>query len=387
MHKSSGPSRTLPTLPRNQGLDVLRGVAILMVMVNHLEPNIVPGFLAPSGAAGFLYWHIKGFGTTGVDLFFVLSGFLISGLLFKELARTQRIDFPRFWLRRAFKIIPSYLLLLLVLHLCGTTAWAERPWTHLLFLHNYLDNSTNGPTWSLAVEEHFYLLLPLVLLILGTATLSRPVLFRILLVAFILGITAGRCVHQATGTSNNDFMLSHFRMDSLAMGVLARHLLHTSAWPTRAIQSRPWVATACALGLLAPALLLSRMHPLMFCVGYGFLALGYGVLVLLSAQRPPSANQAIMAVSMIGRWSYNIYLWHFFLLILPIPGYAFCQHALAGSLEPGVLRYSLQFLLFVLVSLAIGGLLTRWFEQPFLSLRDRVLPGSPRSRKAKPQDS
>ena len=380
MHRVLGPSRPLPALPRNQGLDVLRGLAILLVLLNHLAPYTIPGFVAPSGAAGFLYWHIKEFGTTGVDLFFVLSGFLISGLLFKELARSQRIDFPRFWLRRAFKILPSYLLLLLILWICGTTAWSARPWTHLLFLQNYLDNSTNGPTWSLAVEEHFYLVFPLSLLVLGATTLSRPLLFRGLLVASIIGITAMRSFHLTEVVKNNDFMLSHFRMDSLAMGVLARHLLHTSAWPARAIQSRPWVATLCVLGFLVPALFLFRMHPFMFSAGNGLLAIGYGILVLLAAQLAPSRNLAITAVARVGRWSYNIYLWHFFLLILPIPGYAFSQHALTRSLEPGMLRYSLQFLLFVLVALALGGLLTRWFEQPILDVRDRILPGTPRDR-------
>ena len=379
MHRVLGPSRPLPELPRNQGLDVLRGLAILLVLVSHLSYSI-PGFVAPSGAAGFLYWHIKDFGTTGVDLFFVLSGFLISGLLFKELVRRQRIDFPRFWLRRAFKILPSYLLLLLILWICATTTWSARPWTHLLFLQNYLDNSTNVPTWSLAVEEHFYLLFPLALLVLGATTLSRPLLFRGLLVAFIIGITAMRCFHLTEILNKNDLLLSHFRMDSLAMGVLARHLLHTGAWPARAIQSRPWVATLCVLGFLFPALFLFRMHPFMFSAGNGLLAIGYGILVLIAAQLAPSRNHAITAAARVGRWSYNIYLWHFFLLILPIPGYAFSQHALTRSLEPGVLRYSLQFLLSVLVALALGGLLTRWFEQPILDVRDKILPGTPRHR-------
>ncbi|MEI7953754.1 MAG: acyltransferase [Verrucomicrobiota bacterium] len=381
MHSILGPPRrALPALPRSQGLDVLRGIAILLVICNHLEPRTIPGFVAPSGTAGFFYWHLKSFGNTGVDLFFVLSGFLISGLLFKELTRSQRIDFPRFWLRRAFKIFPSYLLLLLILWICSITSWSHRPWTHLLFVQNYLDNYTNGPTWSLAVEEHFYLLLPLVLLVLGGATFSRPILFRALLVAFILFITAGRCLHQAGVVSNNDFMLSHFRMDSLAMGVLARHLLHTHSWPARAIQARPWTATMCATGLLFPALVVSRIHPFMFCGGYGLLALGYGILVILAAQRDPIADRATVAVAMVGRWSYNIYLWDSFLLVLPIPGYAFCQYALVASLEPGLLRYTLQFLWFVLAALAIGGLLTRWFEQPFLHLRDRVLPWTSRDR-------
>ena len=111
--------------PRLKSLDILRGVAILLVFVNHLEPRISPAIAQLHGLAGFVFWHVKGFGWTGVDFFFVISGFLISGLLFDELDKTGRINWGRFWLRRGFKIWPSYFLLLLVLGLTGVTGYID----------------------------------------------------------------------------------------------------------------------------------------------------------------------------------------------------------------------------------------------------------------------
>ena len=105
---------------------------------------------------------------------FSLPGvFLISGLLFNELEKTGRLNWGRFWMRRGFKIWPSYLFLLLVLALTGATHYVDyhSPLSalgsilvHVFFLQNYLPGGNpNGPTWSLAIEEHFYLLLPILL--------------------------------------------------------------------------------------------------------------------------------------------------------------------------------------------------------------------------------
>src|SRR5689334_9905317 len=93
---------------RLHSLDVLRGVAVLMVLVVHTPlPYRLSGFLSNSGVGQVFERGIK-LGSFGVDLFFVLSGFLISSLLFSELSRTGRIDVIRFWARRNFKIWPSY---------------------------------------------------------------------------------------------------------------------------------------------------------------------------------------------------------------------------------------------------------------------------------------
>src|SRR5262245_57275931 len=171
----TGPAE--PKLSRLVGLDVLRAVAVLLVLGHH-PPTGRPSSDEPS--ALFLWWHV---GWIGVDLFFVLSGFLIGGLLFEEAKKTGDICLRRFWVRRAFKILPPYFVFLAVVALLWL--FDGQPsvfdcWPNLLHAQNYLGTADFSVwhTWSLAVEEHFYLLLPLVLLFLGSARRHwLPILF------------------------------------------------------------------------------------------------------------------------------------------------------------------------------------------------------------------
>src|SRR5947209_8518112 len=167
--------RPTSTLGRLHSLDILRGVAILMVLVVHTPlPYSLNGFLSTTHIGQAIYRGIK-LGSFGVDLFFVLSGFLISSLLFSELSRTGRLRVIRFWIRRSFKIWPSYFVAYgsVILIFCSYDFVTRRnPWHRLssqlpnfFFIQNYfpLDRQWFA-SWSLAVEEHFYCILPLALL-------------------------------------------------------------------------------------------------------------------------------------------------------------------------------------------------------------------------------
>lgn len=148
-------------------LDILRGLAIMLVIGRHV-------YLQPQNAGSLGRWTRYWFelGWTGVDLFFVLSGFLVGGLLFKEWRLNSSLDVKRFLIRRGFKIWPPYLI-----YIVFATAWYVVMGTFgsaksalLLMLPNFLHLQsyvlTPLPhTWSLAIEEHFYLALPFVLLI------------------------------------------------------------------------------------------------------------------------------------------------------------------------------------------------------------------------------
>jgi peptidoglycan/LPS O-acetylase OafA/YrhL len=156
-----------------RALDGMRAVGVVLVLLFHLR---VPGF-----SAGFL----------GVDVFFVLSGFLITTLLLTEFEKTGRISLPEFWARRARRLLPALLVLLLVV---AAVVWAEGTFTertsirgdllattgyvanwHLIQTSSYFaDIGVDSPlehTWSLAIEEQFYLLWPL--LVLGLAAIGR----------------------------------------------------------------------------------------------------------------------------------------------------------------------------------------------------------------------
>lgn len=387
-----------PTFVRNQGLDILRGIAILLVLINHVEPSVLPGLPELSGAAGAVYWRLRSLGWSGVDMFFVLSGFLISGLLFKELERTGSLALGRFWGRRAFKIIPSYVVLLAVLAWTGTTDWLDTTslatsvtslLQHGLFLQNYLEHNANGPTWSLAVEEHFYLLLPGLLLLLSRsatpAQFERRVLTAGLVVMFV--VLVARCYHTwQSGVHSEDYRLSHYRIDSLLLGVLVQLMARREHGLARTIVSHPWWALAAASVLIAPSLVMGRSHPVMFSIGFTGLGLGYALVLLVFSQgfdfRHPGLLGRILA--RIGTWSYNIYLWNFFLAALPLGAYALAQGWLASSFSDPVSEVLARGALFIGVSIAVGAAFTWLVENPFLWLRDALLPASRRTTSPTP---
>ena len=150
---------------RLKQLDILRAVAILLVLGRHFDI--------------FEPWHLGGW--SGVDLFFVLSGFLISGLLFTEFKSAGQIRVGRFLIRRGFKIYPPFYALtaltvaIKLLH-DGNLRVSELL-SDLFYLQSYIPGLWDH-TWSLAVEEHFYLALPLVLIVLCGISRHRQDPFR-----------------------------------------------------------------------------------------------------------------------------------------------------------------------------------------------------------------
>jgi len=375
---------SLPTSSpkRNQGLDVLRGLAVLLVVINHFEPATVPNAVIPSGAFGWAYWRLHGLGWSGVDCFFVLSGFLISGLLLKEMEQTGRIQLTRFWVRRSFKILPSYVCLLAVLALTGATTWLDLAGMkatvlsflqHGLFLQNYLDHNPNGPTWSLAVEEHFYLMLPCALLLMGFW--AKPEVFAkrvvVLCVTVLVAVLSIRLLQWGVGSiAAGDYSRTHLRVDSLLLGVLIQHLCRQRHPIVTWVSQHPGHSLCMAAPLIATSLFFSRTHPLMFTFGYTALAIGYGLVLIVFSQTwgQQTDSKVRWTLAMVGTWSYNIYLWNFFVLKLSLPGYASAQLWIADHLPRNVASFA-QFTLFLVVSLGMGALMTWMVEKPFLKLQ------------------
>ena len=229
-----------PKSPRLAELDFLRGVAILLVLGHHLALTQA-GYLQP--VFDFLYR----FGWTGVDLFFVLSGFLVGGLLFQEIKQKDHLNVRRFIIRRGFKIWPSYyvylgvsalvllgsdhlsllralkILLPNLLHVqnycgpVGSPGGTPMPSLHIVLIH----------TWSLAVEEHFYLLLPLLLAFMlqrwpgQLKQFPRIVLFTSAVCLILRCAPPHWSYPYAPG-----MYLTHLRIDSLFFGVLIAYLYH-----------------------------------------------------------------------------------------------------------------------------------------------------------------
>jgi peptidoglycan/LPS O-acetylase OafA/YrhL len=359
---------------RNRQLDVLRAVAIMMVLSAHVVLIHTPR-----------WWErpIVDHGWAGVDLFFVLSGYLISGLLFAEFQKTGGIRFKRFAFRRAMKIWPPlYALTSAVLAWRLYHDFSLKPVIpfvrDLLFLDSYLPG-TYGHFWSLAVEEHFYILLPICLfLMLRAAPRSDnpfraiPILFLIV-ASFALLTRIGAAIVTpakagvpiAVSFESFDyyahFYPTHLRIDSLMFGVLLGYYdnFHGSRL-RRAVRDRRLACLLASVLLLLPCFLLSQFSPVLYTVGFTSTYLGFGLLMLvfLETSLPERGPLAWMsrALARIGQYSYSIYLWHISVLL-------FCAEYI--HLRPSVAWYFVG-------SIIVGIAMSKLIEIPTLRLRDRL---------------
>lgn len=241
-------------------LDGLRGVAIGMVVLYHyfsFHFTALPGTLL-----GYLVYPTR-FGWSGVDLFFVLSGFLIGGILLD--AKESKNYFQVFYLRRFFRIVPIYYLILLLFF--SSMAWfaahpsAIWPWrpqenlpryTYFLFLqniwatrYNFLGSAPLAVFWSLSVEEQFYLTLPFLVRFLSRERL-RFLAVEIILLAPVLRLAL---FSFFPSHPQSWFLLMPCRADSLFFGVLGAILLRDPAWRTRVERNRTLLRAW--IGLLA----------------------------------------------------------------------------------------------------------------------------------------
>jgi peptidoglycan/LPS O-acetylase OafA/YrhL len=375
-------------LPRLVYLDVLRAVAIVMVIGHHR-----PEEWARAGRWLAAWFKV---GWAGVDLFFVLSGFLIGGLLFEEYKKRGHIHVLRFYVRRGFKIWPAYLIFLIVATIfsclqSGSSAGALQALRATRFNWLHLQNFFGSPyshTWSLAVEEHFYLVLPLMLLLLSRLKPGMPDPFRWMLLICI--VAAGCCligrIHEAKMQPFSYFRVhfnTFFRIDTLLLGVA---LAYCVAFHRDAVERlRPWRLVLLIGGAVPFALIVVLpyidLSPFVRSWGYTMLAAG-GVAVVLwawfASTGPAEPGRLSNGIARIGSYSYSIYLWHFpfgpailaWIGIYLAKGQAWWWGPRMGML--------------VFVGVAVMfGMIGNWvIETPFLNLRDRLTAKRPAARVA-----
>jgi peptidoglycan/LPS O-acetylase OafA/YrhL len=298
-------------LPHLPALDGLRGVAVIAVLLYH-GSRALPG------------------GALGVDLFFVLSGFLITTLLLRERAQRGRIDLAAFWARRARRLLPATMVLLIavavaaalastadVAHamrgdgLATLTYWAN--WRFIGAREGYFaafrEPSPLRHTWSLAIEEQWYLVWP-PLVALALARWRR----RAALVAIVAGIASSALVMVlVSGDHVRAYYGTDARAQALLIGALVAFVLHGRPAPSPAGMRR--LAPVGAVAAVPVAVMLWRADPgddRMFHGGYTVFA-ALGALVLVAATLPTGPVRAVLAVRPlveIGRVSYGLYLWH-----------------------------------------------------------------------------
>jgi peptidoglycan/LPS O-acetylase OafA/YrhL len=364
-----------PNATRVHGLDTLRALAISLVFLYHYR--VFVGERPDFGGASVVGW-------VGVDLFFVLSGFLIGDPLFSGIARGEALSLKNFYARRAFRTWPTFWVVLAAYSLFPTALGGKHApplWTFLTFTQNFgLQPGTSfSHAWSLCIEEQFYFVLPFFALAAARFGVGRGrawlVLFALLAVGIVsravLWTTYGREeMGQLTGYYPKIYYATLCRFDEFLPGIAIALLknFHPNIWRRVERQGNALLVA----GLAATGAMLfgaSRFYYIedygyggfMTIFGYSLIAGAFSLLVL-AALSPTSwlHGACIPGAAPLARWSYSLYLSH------KAVGFAVKEHTALSPIA--------TFFTTILLSLLVGFLLYRLVESPFLALRARWFP-------------
>lgn len=339
-------------------LDGLRCIAVCLVMFNHFIPESWP------------IYHLFPFGTAGVHLFYVLSGFLITGILLKALKESEsnlqgskaRI-LRAFYIRRTLRIFPVYYLTVLLLYAFDSGPTREHIWWCLTYTSNFLfarEGSFLLPLshfWSLAVEEQFYLLWPCLLLFLP----GRRLRLLALVAIFLAPVFRILCFFMEWGRVASLVLLPGC-LDLLCLGSLLAINPKTSIASKRAMQIALLVFV-----FLQVYYLLSAGNPLIYLESFRYTALGV-VWLYLVARASSGFSGAVgkflehPAAVYLGKISYGLYLFNRIVSWLLAP-----YISALGFSEP--LEVLLRFLVFGSGTIFLAAISWRYFEEPLNSLK------------------
>ncbi|HEY1531650.1 MAG TPA: acyltransferase family protein [Galbitalea sp.] len=366
--KVAAPAQPAPVVPPHlRGIDGLRALAVALVVLFHVLPGALPG------------------GGLGVDIFFVISGFLITGLLIDERTAKARIRFSAFWARRARRLLPALVLLLLVCtsaalviggdvlvgigrQVLGAATFSSN-WLAIANGSSYFAGTTPElfrNLWSLAVEEQFYLVWPFVVL---------PVLFvrwRWVRFAIFVLLAAGSATamfllysphvdptREYYGTDTHSFGLALGAALAVAVAGMRSHPLEWPRWSRRLLQS---VGAVAVVALVAISVLVPTDDPLSFRGGLALVAL-LSALAILGAIVPGSLLGSVLDVLPV-RWvgvrSYGIYLWHWPVLILVVAAAPAWQDSPSTQWLIGTVT--------IAITLAVATLSYQFLERPIRRL-------------------
>ncbi len=370
-------------------LDGLRGVAVLSVLAFHLAHLDGQGGLAERAILG-----ATRAGWAGVDLFLVLSGFLITGILLD--ARGGAGYFRAFLTRRVLRIFPLHYAYLAVLFLAvplllpavdvrrESQGWLWAYAGNVLFAREggFHASPWAAHFWSLAVEEQFYLVWPVVVLLLTPRRLA------VACAALVAGAFALRLgIHRTTFNATAAYVLTPARMDALAAGALVAVAARVPGWWGRARAAAPWVLGASSAAVAAAWILQGGFFggdPVVQVWAFGPLALGFAaVLVLAVDGTGPTRLRRVLGARWLrvaGAYSYGLYVLHY-PIFLGLEAAGLSPAAIAsvtGSRLAGIAGFTA-----LAGSLTFAAAWASWhlLEKRFLRLKERVPYGTPAARR------
>lgn len=358
-----------PRLPHIRELDGIRGIAALAVFFHHACFTSIEPQQWGVGIRGLFYLSMYGY--TGVDLFFVLSGFLITSLLIQD--RSSSAYYRNFYWKRVLRILPLYILCL-----AGVYLFVPDSHAYVLMAALFVVNFAQvfhvpavGPFWTLAIEEQFYLLWPTVVRRRSVAQLTRW--------SIGIGLTAVilRLVGASIGHYNYDITFMH--CDGLAIGafIACRYSQRNEQKASSSVIPTRWIVTAFVAGVVLFAIRFlpySGKREIAFLAasgqtGISLLAGSIIAFVIMHAEARYLAIFRSRLLTFFGLISYAFYLIHMYVLM--------AYDRLNGPLPPGNLAaYFIRFFAGLAVSVGISLLTYYLIERPALSLRKYVLAPS-----------
>ncbi len=366
-------STTISTNKKLYGLDHLRALAIILVFLYHY------GRLFPHPE-----WTnaISTFGWSGVDLFFVLSGYLIASQLFQKIAHQQKISFKQFFIKRFFRIIPAYLVVVALYFLFPFFREREALaplWKYLTFTQNIgLDVNKNGTfshAWSLCIEEQFYLFLPLLLIALVNFKLIKKG-FWLLIALFVFGILIRWYSFNHFDLSNNDnwvdwskwiYYPTWCRLDGLLVGVSIAALLQFKPVFSKKILNYGNALLLGSLVLFATAYFFCGNQESFAASVFGFplVDIGYGIVVLCALSNKSFLYRFKSTItSKIAALSYGIYLIH--KIVIHVTQNQLIKFKIDDN-------SNLMFFICIVTVFIVSLILNETIEKPFLKLRKKIL--------------
>ncbi len=350
---------------RNFGLDLVRAIAICFVLLCHFAQKF------------------EIFGFLGVEIFFGLSGFLIGQILWRNFSQTPYwtpAHILNFWSRRWWRTVPNYFLFFLISVILRLVMAEELP--PLSRLSNFLwfgqdllhrNDDFYGVSWSLCVEEWFYLLFPLCLLLFSILRLKQQITFLITLFTFLAGSVIVRAVLSAHGESETLTGITLARLDAIAYGVAA-------AFVVKMYSPGKWIKVIAFLAgfvlITAPFVYAILAHiPLHKMWGTSLtltiVPIGAALLLPLATQfRLPKAAPVFInvVVEKLSLWSYSIYLSHVPVLFSVYAFTAPLRVSTAGNLASKILGLT--------ITIIVSALIYKYFELPLTKKRPKELAAS-----------